>query len=61
MKRELAALAAITIAVSLLASCGIDTAEVSLPPVEPTPLESSEPSGSSMDLYVPNNYFRALT
>ena len=32
MRREIAALAAITLAVSILAACGVETSEVSMPP-----------------------------
>ena len=32
MRREIAALAAITLAVSMLAACGVETSEVSMPP-----------------------------
>ncbi len=47
MKRELAAIAAITMAVCLLAACGVDTADVSLPPVSPTAQEESpEPTAA---------------
>ena len=42
MKRELAYLALIILAVCLMASCGVETAEVSLPPESAAP---SEPDG----------------
>lgn len=40
MKREVAALAAITLAVSLLAACGVETPEVSLPPEDMAPVSA---------------------
>ena len=48
MKRVLVILAAITMSVCLLAACGVDTAEVSLPPsptaAQETPGATAEPS-----------------
>lgn len=50
MKREVAAIAAITAAVCLLASCGVDTPEVSLPPANPTAQVSPEPSDAGNEV-----------
>ena len=43
MKRELTAIAAITLALCLFTACGADTADVSLPP-EPTAAPTQTPA-----------------